>query len=72
MNRRRKRLSVFALLLVFFMLGGITFPASGQTGYFVGEAEAYYEALKERMSKFGLELESSKSKIIKFGKYAEQ
>lgn len=36
------------------------------------EAEAYYEALKERMSKFGLELESSKSKIIKFGKYAEQ
>ena len=36
------------------------------------EAEAYYEALKNRMSKFGLELESSKSKIIKFGKYAEQ
>ena len=36
------------------------------------EAEAYYEALKERMGKFGLELESSKSKIIKFGKYAEQ
>lgn len=36
------------------------------------EAQAYYEALKERMSKFGLELESSKSKIIKFGKFAEQ
>ena len=36
------------------------------------EAEAYYEALKKRMSKFGLELESSKSKIIKFGKFAEQ
>ena len=36
------------------------------------EAEAYYKALKERMGKFGLELESSKSKIIKFGKYAEQ
>lgn len=36
------------------------------------EAEEYYEALKERMSKFGLELESSKSKIIKFGKYTEQ
>lgn len=36
------------------------------------EAEAYYKALKERMSKFGLELESNKSKIIKFGKYAEQ
>ena len=29
------------------------------------EAQAYYEALKKRMSKFGLELESSKSKIIK-------
>lgn len=36
------------------------------------EAEAYYEALKKRMSRFGLELESNKSKIIKFGKYAEQ
>lgn len=36
------------------------------------EAQAYYEALKKRMSKFGLELESSKSKIIKFGKFAEQ
>ena len=36
------------------------------------EAQAYYEALKKRMSKFGLELESSKSKIIKFGRYAEQ
>lgn len=36
------------------------------------EAEAYYKALKDRMNKFGLELESSKSKIIKFGKYAEQ
>ena len=36
------------------------------------EAEAYYEALKKRMSKFGLELESSKSKIIKFGKFAER
>lgn len=36
------------------------------------EAQAYYEALKKRVSKFGLELESSKSKIIKFGKFAEQ
>ena len=36
------------------------------------EAQAYYEALKKRMSKFGLELESSKSKIIKFEKFAEQ
>src|SRR5699024_8478078 len=36
------------------------------------EAQTYYEALKKRMSKFRLELESSKSKIIKFGRYAEQ
>lgn len=36
------------------------------------ESQAYYEALKKRMSKFGLELESSKSEIIKFGKFAEQ
>ena len=36
------------------------------------EAEAYYGALKERMSKFGLELESSKSKIIKFGFYCSR
>ena len=35
------------------------------------EAEAYYEALKERMSKFGLELEESKSRLLEFGRYAE-
>jgi group II intron reverse transcriptase/maturase len=34
------------------------------------EAEAYYEALKERMSKFGLELESSKSRLLEFGRFA--
>lgn len=36
------------------------------------EAEAYYKALKERMSKFGLELESSKSRLLEFGRYAEK
>ena len=35
------------------------------------EAEAYYEALKNRMSKFGLELEESKSRLLEFGRYAE-
>ena len=35
------------------------------------EAEAYYEALKKRMSKFGLELEESKSRLLEFGRYAE-
>ena len=32
------------------------------------EAKRYYEALKERLAKFGLEIEETKSKIIKFGK----
>lgn len=36
------------------------------------EAEAYYEALKNRTSKFGLELEESKSRLLEFGRYAEQ
>ncbi len=36
------------------------------------DAEKYYMALAERMRKFGLELESSKSRLIEFGKYAEQ
>ena len=35
------------------------------------EAEAYYEALKKRMNKFGLELEESKSRLLEFGRYAE-
>lgn len=34
------------------------------------EAEWYYSALKERMEKFNLELESSKSRIIEFGRFA--
>ncbi len=36
------------------------------------EAERYYKELKERMEKFGLELESSKSRLIEFGRFAEQ
>ena len=36
------------------------------------EAENYYKLLKERMEKFGLELESSKSRLIEFGRFAEQ
>ncbi|MDD3361785.1 MAG: group II intron reverse transcriptase/maturase [Hespellia sp.] len=35
------------------------------------EAEWYYSALKERMGKFNLELESSKSRLIEFGRFAE-
>ena len=34
------------------------------------EAREYYEKLKERLKKFGLELAEEKSKIIKFGKRA--
>lgn len=36
------------------------------------DAEWYFKALTERMAKFGLELESSKSRLIEFGRYAEQ
>lgn len=35
------------------------------------EATRFYEMLKERLSKFGLEIAEDKSKIIKFGKNAE-
>ena len=35
------------------------------------EAEEYYKALKNRVSKFGLELESSKSRLLEFGRFAE-
>jgi len=34
------------------------------------EARKFYEELKERLAKFGLELSEEKSKIIKFGRYA--
>lgn len=33
------------------------------------EAEAFYEKLKNRMAKFGLELEESKSRIVESGRY---
>ena len=35
------------------------------------DARRFYEALKERLKKFGLELSEEKSKIIKFGRNAE-
>jgi group II intron reverse transcriptase/maturase len=34
------------------------------------DARNFYEALKERLVKFGLELSEDKSRIIKFGRYA--
>ena len=34
------------------------------------DARNFYEALKERLAKFGLELSEEKSQIIKFGRYA--
>lgn len=36
------------------------------------DAEEFYKALEERLRKFGLELASDKSKIIRFGRYAKQ
>lgn len=42
------------------------------TGFqYKNEAEAYYKALEKRMNKFGLELESSKSRLLAFGRFAE-
>ncbi len=35
------------------------------------DAENYYALLKERLRKFNLELEESKSRLIEFGRYAE-
>ena len=35
------------------------------------DAERYYTSLKERLRKFNLELEESKSRLIEFGRYAE-
>jgi len=35
-----------------------------------GDAKGFYEALKERLKKFGLELSEDKSQIIKFGRKA--
>ena len=36
------------------------------------DAEVFYERLKRRMKHFGLELEESKSRLIEFGRYAEE
>lgn len=36
------------------------------------EAERFYESLKRRMEHFGLELEEEKSRLIEFGRFAEQ
>lgn len=36
------------------------------------EAEEFYERLKRRMKHFGLELEESKSRLIEFGRHAEE
>ena len=37
-----------------------------------GEAEAFLEQLRERMRKFGLELHPEKTRLIEFGRYAEE
>ena len=36
------------------------------------EAEKFYEALKRRMEHFGLKLEEEKSRLLEFGKFAEE
>ena len=36
------------------------------------EANAFYQSLKERLSKFGLELAEDKSRVIRFGRFAKQ
>lgn len=36
------------------------------------EAERYYQALKKRLEKYGLELEMSKSRLLEFGRYAKE
>jgi len=36
------------------------------------EAEKFYEALEERLKKFGLELSQEKSKIIRYGRFAKE
>lgn len=40
--------------------------------HYKDEAEQFYERLKHRMGYFGLQLEESKSRLIEFGKYAEE
>lgn len=37
-----------------------------------GEAERFPEALKERLGKFKLELHAEKTRLIEFGRFAEE
>ncbi|MCR3923316.1 MAG: group II intron reverse transcriptase/maturase [Firmicutes bacterium] len=39
---------------------------------FENEAKVFYEKLKDRLAKFNLEIEESKTKIIMFGRFAEE
>ena len=36
------------------------------------EARRYYQALQGRLSKYGLEIEPSKSRLLEFGRYAKE
>jgi group II intron reverse transcriptase/maturase len=36
------------------------------------EAERYYREMQERLGKFGLEIETSKSRLLEFGRYAKE
>lgn len=36
------------------------------------EAERYYKEMQERLKKYGLELETSKSRLLEFGRYAKE
>lgn len=36
------------------------------------EAEKYFEEMKQRLNKFGLEIETSKSRLLEFGRYAKE
>lgn len=36
------------------------------------EAERYYHQMQERLRKYGLEIETSKSRILEFGRYAQE
>ena len=43
------------------------------TGFeYKSEAERYYNELQERLKKFGLEIEESKSRLLEFGRYAKE
>ena len=61
----------------FFMPGKECFLVNYADDFVAGfqyksEAEMYYAKLKERMAYFNLELEDSKSRLIEFGRFAEQ